>query len=302
MRVNRSVVLIFGCVVLFTSRQAIAGGAAGGTCPTITDSERTRLIAYVRAKYKVPPASPLKLSEVSRIEKTCYRELRFTVEDPNRPFKMDMTASPDLRFLTRELLDSHLDPVREERQTLEALTAALTRGDFAALGEQAAPVTITVFSDFQCPYCAKAGDLLMKDIVPSEGGNVRLVFRHFPLPMHPWARPAAEVAACAHEQGDRYFWSFHNYLFEHQHEITSDNLRPKLGAYGATLQGFAPADFKACLDQQRTAAKVDQDMALGTEVGVHATPTLFINGHLVTGAQPEQIRTYIREITARSKN
>jgi protein-disulfide isomerase len=215
---------------------------------------------------------------------------------------MDLTASPDLRFLTRELLDSQLDPVQEERQKQQALTAALTGGDFAVLGEKAAPVTITVFSDFQCPYCAKASDLLMKNILPAEGGNTRLVFRHFPLAMHPWARPAAEAAACAHEQGDRYFWSFHNYLFEHQREITPNNLRPKLDAYGAALQGFDPADFTACLDQKRTAAKVEQDVALGTEFGVQGTPTLFINGQLVTGVHPEQIRTYIREMTDRAKN
>ena len=298
MRINRSVTLMVGCAALFAGRQA----AADDSCPTITDSERTRLIAYVQAKYKVPPASPLKLSAVSLIEKTCYRRLRFRGEDPQRPFTIDLTASPDLRFLTRELLDSQLDPAQEERQKQQALTAALTRGDFAVRGEKAAPVTITVFSDFQCPYCAKAGDLLMNDILSKESANVRLVFRHFPLPMHAWAKPAAEAAACAHEQGDRYFWSFHNYLFEHQREITPDNLRPTLDAYGATLEGFAPADFKACLDQKRTTAKIEQDITLGTEVGVHATPTLFINGQQVTGVQPEQIRTYIREMTDRSKN
>jgi protein-disulfide isomerase len=228
--------------------------------------------------------------------------LRFAVEDSQRPFKIDLTASPDLRFLTRELLDSQLDPVQQERQKQQALTAALTRGDFAVLGEKAAPVTITVFADFQCPYCAEASDVLMKNILPAEGGNTRLVFRHFPLAMHPWARPAAEAAACAHEQGDRYFWSFHNYIFEHQREITPDNLRPKLDAYGTALQGFDPADFTACLDQKRTAAKVEQDVALGTEVGVRGTPTLFINGQLMSGVQPEQIRTYIREMTDRAKN
>lgn len=298
MRINRNVTLMVGCVALFTARHA----TADGSCPAITDSERTRLIAYVQSKYKVPPASPLKLTEVSLIEKTCYRRLRFAGDDSKRPFKIDLTASPDLRFLTRELLDSQLDPAQEERQKQQTVTASLTRGDFAALGEKAAPVTITVFADFQCPYCAQASDVLMKDILPAEGGNTRLVFRHFPLAMHPWARPAAEAAACAHEQGDRYFWGFHNYLFEHQREITPDNLRLKLDAYGATLQGFDPADFKACLDQKRTAAKVEQDVALGTEVGVRGTPTVFINGQLVTGVQPEQIRTYIREMTDRSKN
>src|ERR1035438_9717116 len=105
MRINRSVTLMIGCAVLFTARHA----AAGDPCPTVTDSERARLIDYVRTKYKVPQASPLKLSELSFIEKTCYRRLLFAGKDPRRPFKIDLTASPDLRFLTRELLDSRLD-------------------------------------------------------------------------------------------------------------------------------------------------------------------------------------------------
>ena len=298
MRIHRIVTPTFGCVVLFTARHAVAGDQ----CPTVTESERTRLIAYVQAKYRLPTTSALKLSELSLVEKTCYRKLRFAGADPKRPFQIDLIASPGLRFLTRELLDTHVDPAEEERQKQRARKAALTGGDFAVLGEKTAPVTITVFSDFQCPYCAQASDFLMKNILPAEGDKVRLMFRHFPLPMHPWARPAAEAAACAHEQGDRYFWSFHNYLFEHQREITPDNLRPTLDAYGTTLEGFAPADFKACLEQKRTAAKIEQDITLGTEVGVHATPTLFINGQMVTGVQPEQIRTYIREITERSGN
>ncbi len=299
MRINQTVSLIFSCaILLLTARLA----AAGNRCPVVTDSERTRLVAYVRAKYKVPPSSLLKMSEVSLIEKTCYRTLRFAVEDPKRSFKIDLTASPDLRFLTRELLDSYLGPAQEERQKQQALTSALTSGDFAVRGVKTAPITITVFSDFQCPYCAKAGDFLMKDVLPTEGDRVRLVFRHFPLPMHPWARPAAEAAVCAHEQGDQYFWSFHNYLFEHQREITPDNLRAKLNAHGAGLQGFNPAGFTTCLDQKHGTAKVDRDIAVGMEVGVHATPTLFINGQMVTGVQPEQIRTYVREITERSWN
>ena len=99
MRIHRIVTPTFGCVVLFTARHAVAGDQ----CPTVTESERTRLIAYVQAKYRLPTTSALKLSELSLVEKTCYRKLRFAGADPKRPFQIDLIASPGLRFLTREL-------------------------------------------------------------------------------------------------------------------------------------------------------------------------------------------------------
>ena len=155
-----------------------------------------------------------------------------------------------------------------------------------------------MFADFQCPFCAWASDLLLNEVLPAGGRNGRLVLRHFPLRMHAWARRAAEATACAHEQSDQYFRSVHNYLFEHQREITPDNLRSKLEAQAATLSGFDVADLEACLD--RTAVKIEQDVALDIELGVS---TVFINGQMMTGIQPEQIRTYIREMTAeRTRN
>jgi protein-disulfide isomerase len=205
-------------------------------------------------------------------------------------------ASPDLRFLTRELLDSRVDPIQEERQKQEALAAGLTRGKLPSLGPADAPVTLTVFSDFQCPYCARMANTLINDVLPVERGKVRLIFRHFPLPMHAWARAAAEAAACAQEQGNEPFWKAHDYLFEHQRELTRDNVRQKLTGHLKGMAGFDPARFQSCLMNPAAAASIDQDIAVGRQIGIRGTPSLFVNGHQARATEPEQIRTLIRQL------
>ena len=279
----------------------LAGPAIAQTpCPALDDSGRGRLIEYVQKKYKLPAATPLEVAQTAAIGGTCYHKLEFKSRDPRRPFQIALFASPDLRFLTRELLDSNVDPVTEERQKQQAVADGLKRGSFPVLGAKDAPVTITVFSDFQCPYCAQAAMGLEKDILPSESSKVRLAFRYFPLSMHQWARGAADAASCAQEQGERFFWSLHDYLFAHQKEITVESMQRRLLGQAAGLPGFDTKKFESCLDTKSGAGRVDADIAFGKEIGVSGTPAIFVNGQQVSGYRPEQIRTLIRELTEAS--
>jgi len=135
----------------------------------------------------------------------------------------------------------------------------------------------------------------MGDILPKEGDKIRLIFRNFPLPMHPWARAAAEAAACARMQDDRYFWQLHDYIFTHQRDLSAANMSSKLSEQAAGLEGFDVAQFQACIDNKETTAKVDRDVEFGKQLKVEATPTLFINGQRVSGYRAEEIRTLVRE-------
>jgi protein-disulfide isomerase len=270
---------------------------ARAQCADLRESEKARLTEYVQKKYKAPAAAKLGLSAASLVGDTCYRKLEFKSEDQRR--QLTLYLSPDFRFLTRELLDSAVDPLEEERQKQQALAAGLTHGPFPVRGPENAPATLTVFSDFECPYCARLYTMLKESILPAEKGNVRLVFRYLPLPMHPWARAAAEAAACAQEQKDEYFWSLHDYLFEHQRDLTAGNLIEKLTAVAKELPGFDGAKFQACVVGKRAAARVDQDMAFAKQNGIEATPTLFVNGQrLESVASAEQVLTFIRQLSA----
>jgi protein-disulfide isomerase len=143
-------------------------------------------------------------------------------------------------------------------------------------GAENAPVTIVEFSDFQCPYCQRQEEALHK-ILAEYPGRVRLVFRDFPLDIHPNAQKAAQAAACADDQGK--FWPMHDKLFENQGALEAD----KLKAY-ARQAGLDGKQFDTCLDKDATKERVEKSLMEGEHAGVDGTPALFVNGRLLSGA------------------
>jgi protein-disulfide isomerase len=141
-----------------------------------------------------------------------------------------------------------------------------------------APVTIVMFSDYQCPFC-KRGEDVIDQVMKTYGDKVRLVFRDFPLPMHPNARPAAEAANCANAQGK--FWDYHAKLFANQSKLDESDLK----TYAKDL-GLDEAKFAKCLSDKPYKAAIDKDVEDGSKVGVNGTPAFFINGRMLSGAQP----------------
>ncbi|MDP3238692.1 MAG: DsbA family protein [Myxococcales bacterium] len=147
-------------------------------------------------------------------------------------------------------------------------------------GPANARVTIVEFADFQCPYCSKASDVVKK-VAAEYPGQVRIVFRHFPLANHPLAPRAAEASACANEQGK--FWEYHDHLFANPRELEETALK----AHAVTL-GLDVKPFVDCLESGRMKAVVDKDKKDGEALGVNGTPAFFVNGLPMAGAQPEE--------------
>jgi len=156
-----------------------------------------------------------------------------------------------------------------------------------------APVTIIAFSDYECPFCKRAEGSVSK-VMSTYGDKVRYVHRDFPLPFHEHARPAAEAARCAEAQGK--FWEYHDKLFASQ-DLSPDKLKEL-----ATQLGLDRSKFDECLAKQPYDAGIEKDIADGAEVGVSGTPAFFINGRLLSGAQPfEKFKEVIDEELARPK-
>ncbi len=152
------------------------------------------------------------------------------------------------------------------------------RPDDPVRGPQAAKVTIVLFSDFQCPFCSRVEPTL-KQVQDTYGKDVRVVWKHQPLPFHPNAMPAAEAAEAAREQGK--FWQMHDLLFANQQELS-----PAKYEEWARKIGLDLARFKASIDSHRNRARIEEDAKLGNSVGANGTPTLFLNCRQVVGAQP----------------
>jgi protein-disulfide isomerase len=160
--------------------------------------------------------------------------------------------------------------------------------DSPARGAKAAKVTIVAWSDFQCPFCSRVVPTL-KQIEDTYAKDVKVVFRHQPLPFHNNAKIAAEASMAAHEQGK--FWPMHDKLFANQQALDRANLE----RYAQEL-GLDMGKFKTALDTNKFAKKVEADSAEGMQVGANGTPTFFINGREFVGAQPfEQFKAMIDE-------
>ena len=146
-------------------------------------------------------------------------------------------------------------------------------------GPADAPVTIVEFSDFECPFCAQ-GAPIARQLVAKYPGQVRVVFRDFPLDFHAGAHGAAIAARCAGRQ--RRFWPMHDRLFAQQDRLD----RVALVEHGRTIDGIDAAAFEKCLDDPAVRAEVDADIEAGKRAGVTGTPAFFINGIGLAGAQP----------------
>jgi protein-disulfide isomerase len=160
--------------------------------------------------------------------------------------------------------------IRLEAPRIEIETAGQPR-----LGPADAKVTVVEFSDFQCPYCADAAGV-MKQVADKYGDDVAIVYRNFPLASHADARPAAEAAECALDQGK--FWELHDRMFAAPADLGREQLVAHAGAAGLDV-----AKFSECLDSGAKAAEVDADLAAGEQAGVQGTPALYVNGRALTG-------------------
>lgn len=151
-------------------------------------------------------------------------------------------------------------------------------GDSPAQGPLSAPVVIVEFSDFQCPFCAKAQDTV-KDVLRKYPQKVRLVYKHYPLGFHAQAPAAAAAAIAAGEQGK--FWEMHDLLFANTDKLDEANLRK----YARQL-GLNVSLFDSRVKTPEVKAIIDRDIAQAGRLNVTGTPTFFINGQKLVGARP----------------
>jgi len=153
------------------------------------------------------------------------------------------------------------------------------RPDDPVKGSPNAPVSIVLFSDFQCPYCSRVGPAI-EEALKTYGPRVKVVWKHLPLSMHAQAIPAAEAAEAAREQGK--FWQMHDRLFASQQRFSEPGFFEKT----AREVGLDMGRYQASLAAGRGKARVNEDLAMAQRAGVEATPTMLVNGEKVEGAVP----------------
>ena len=155
--------------------------------------------------------------------------------------------------------------------------------DDPAYGPEDAPITIIEFSDYECPYCRSWQAEVLPRLLETYPDQIRLVYRDFPLSsIHPNAAPAAVAANCAHEQGA--YWEFHDRLFSMELGLSDRAYQQYASDLGLDTESFAE-----CLKSDRHVDEVQADFQYAAELGVRSTPTFFINGIALVGAQPFEL-------------
>lgn len=173
-------------------------------------------------------------------------------------------------------------PVVEAPVTQEPQRYDVASEGFPSIGPEDAPITIVEFSDYQCPYCRRWHQEVYQPLLAAYPGQIKLVYRHLPLTsIHPDAFSAAEASMCAAEQNA--YWQYHDKLF------SSSTLGSSVYTSYAQDLGLDMTAFDSCLSEHKYQEEVQADLDFAINLGVRSTPTFFINGLAIVGAQPLDI-------------
>lgn len=167
-------------------------------------------------------------------------------------------------------------------------------GDSAVKGPKDAPVTVVMFSDFQCPFCAQAAPMV-EEVIKAYPTQVNFMMKQFPLrQIHPNADPAARAAIAAGKQGK--FFEMHDELYKNSRNLTPETIKGIAEKLGLNMK-----QFEADMNSDAVKKQVDDEMALGAKSDVRGTPTLLINGKLVQNRSVDGMKAQIDAELAKKK-
>lgn len=250
--------------------------------------------AYLRNLYAFGPEVQLTVSAPKDSAVPGLLETSVSVKTAEGSEDAKFYVSKDGKYLIRgEVTELAKDPLAQNRALID-----LT--DAPSLGNPKAPVTLVEFSDFQCPVCRSLHDV-MRGMLKNYP-QVRMVFKDYPIEvLHPWARTAALAGRCAYQQDPAAFWKMYDAIYDNQDVISAENAWMKMSEY-AGQAGLNADTFRACMASAEAGAAVDASRANGQKLDVNSTPTIFVNGRRLVGADPHLLEQYIQYEIAQQKS
>ncbi len=244
-----------------------------------------RIERQVHAYFNIPADVNVKIGVRTASEFTNYDTVAVTLSRGEKSQAMDFLVSKDGKTLIRMTkIDLTEDPY----------AAAMKKIDVAGRpvrGNPNAKVTIINYDDFECPFCARMHSTLMTEILPQYGDKIKIIYKDYPLSMHPWARHAANNANCLAKESGQGYWEFADYVHANQRAI-SGNQKDAQNSFNeldhitvdiGKKNGADAARLQACIKAQSDDA-MKASVAEGDSIGVSATPTVFVNGERLEGA------------------
>jgi protein-disulfide isomerase len=245
------------------------------------DADGKRLADYYRRKSNLPPEVEITVSAVGDSKIPGAKSATLELQRGGQTQKVDVLMSPDGRYVVfGDVEDVTADPFAE-------VAKKINLKDTPSKGPDNAKVVIVEYSDFQCPYCARAHDTLSQ-VEKEYGDKIRVLHKQFPLAFHKWAEGGSIGALCVYQQDKNAFWKVYDYLYKNQGTVTPENVKEKVLESVKDDSKINKEKFNECYDGKKTLDKVKADMAEGQSVGVSGTPAFLINGRKISGAQPLQ--------------
>jgi protein-disulfide isomerase len=281
-RVKTIKLLILFASLTLPSVSALAQQATMGTASPET---QRKIEAFLRNYFALGPEFKITVGSPKEIGNSGLSEVPIEVKSQDGGDNIKMYLTKDGRYLLRgEINDLTADPLAEN-------IAKMKLDGAPVLGEPGAAITIVEYSDFECPVCRNLHDAL-RGMLPKYP-QVKIVFRDYPLEqIHPWARTAALAGRCAYHQDPKAFWKLYDLIYDDQELISASNAYDKMMEY-AGRSGLNGDAFKSCLASSQAAAEVEASIANGNLLEVRSTPTLFINGRRLVGADPHALQQYV---------
>jgi protein-disulfide isomerase len=264
-------------IILAAASALLAQTPKKADTPNTPTVDKAKLEAWLRHLFVWPPPIELAIADPQPGPMAGFYEVKIRGSQGNASQEETFYVSKDGQKIIRgNVFDLADNPFKPE---LAKLKTEFQPG----IGTPGAPVVLVEFSDFECPFCREQAKMLRENLLAAFPKEVRLYFLDFPLEsLHPWAKAAAMMGRCIFHQNAGAFWDYHDWIFEHQEEITPDNLKAKVLEFAAG-KGIDAAQLSKCIDSKVTEDEVDKTKAEGHSLEVNSTPTMFVNGRRMTG-------------------
>jgi len=270
--------------ILLAAATALAAQTAPGKAASPPSSktdqpkiDKVKLEAYIRHLFVWPSPIDLSIGDPEPGPMPGFYQVKIRGSQGNQSQEETFFVSKDGEHIIRgNVFDLAQNPFKPELAKLKT--------EFQpSFGTPGAPVVLVEFSDFECPFCREEAKMLRTNLLTAYPKEVRFYYLDFPLEtLHPWAKAAAMMGRCIFHQNAGAFWDYHDWIFEHQEEITPDNLKDKVLEF-AKGKGIDADQLSKCIDSKATEEEVEKTKAEGRGLEVNSTPTLFVNGRRMNG-------------------
>jgi protein-disulfide isomerase len=241
--------------------------------------DKPTMEAYIRHLFVWPPPIQIAIADPKPGPMDGFYEVTVRGSQGNSSQSETFYVSKDGQKIVRgSVFDVNQNPFKNDLDKLKT--------EFQpSIGTPGAPVVLVEFSDFECPYCREEAKALRDNLLATYPKEVRLYYLDFPLEsVHPWAKTAAIAGRCIFHQNAAAFWDYHDWIFANQDQVHPDNVRDKLLEFGKSKSLDIP-QLSKCIDERVTEEEVNKTMKEGQDLDVASTPTLFINGRRLVGAE-----------------